>query len=320
MTTDVVTRDAPWTLAAPWGARGYVSDLGAPVHWIEFDAPEGATAGDDAPPIVFVHGLGGSHLNWTLVGSALAAGRRAVALDLYGFGLTPGADVDARVFGNAALVHRFLGEIVREPAVLVGNSMGGMISILQTHQHPDTVAGLVLVDPALPAPRRRPDAKVVLPFVLYAIPGLGELYMRRMNLRLTSEQLVGRIIDICFADPSRASKEILDASMALVAAREPIPGKEASFLRAARSLIRLLLRPEGYNSMMRGITAPTLLIHGEADRLVPFEAARTAAANNPSWQTQFLPGVGHTPQLETPDLVIDGIRDWLAEQPGLAAR
>jgi pimeloyl-ACP methyl ester carboxylesterase len=65
---------------------------------------------------------------------------------------------------------------------------------------------------------------------------------------------------------------------------------------------------------------PTLLIHGEADRLVPFAAAEAAVAANPAWQTLFLPGVGHTPQLETPDLVIDGIRDWLADHPALAAR
>ena len=66
-----LTKPAPWTFASPWGARGYVSDLDGPVHWIEF-GDEG-TPGRDGTPIVFVHGLGGSHLNWCLIGPELAA-------------------------------------------------------------------------------------------------------------------------------------------------------------------------------------------------------------------------------------------------------
>ena len=62
------TRPAPWAFAAPWGARGYVTDLDGPVHWIEFGEDSGqssaADRGREEPPIVFVHGLGGSHLNW----------------------------------------------------------------------------------------------------------------------------------------------------------------------------------------------------------------------------------------------------------------
>ena len=81
-----LVKPAPWAFAAPWGARGYVSDLDGPVHWIEFSPAPGD--GQDGTPIVFVHGLGGSHLNWCLIGPQLAAGRRAVALDLHGFGLT----------------------------------------------------------------------------------------------------------------------------------------------------------------------------------------------------------------------------------------
>ncbi|MDT7751384.1 MAG: hypothetical protein QOD96_5046, partial [Pseudonocardiales bacterium] len=162
------TREAPWSFAAPWGARGWVTDLAGPVHWVEFSsggsadtspadavpsdvAPAGATVGrapthghTDAPPIVFVHGLGGSHLDWVPVGSGLAADRRAVALDLRGFGLTPGTRRTATVAANVALLDRFLREVVGTPAILVGNSMGGLISVLQTQAHPETVAGLVL--------------------------------------------------------------------------------------------------------------------------------------------------------------------------------
>jgi len=106
------TRPAPWAFAAPWGARGYVTHLDGPLHWIEFgeDSGQGSAAdrGRDEPPIVFVHGLGGSHLNWCLIGSALAANRRVVALDLHGFGLTPGTRATSTVRRNAALLDRFV--------------------------------------------------------------------------------------------------------------------------------------------------------------------------------------------------------------------
>ena len=56
-------------------ARGYVSDLDGPVHWIEFGDED--ASGRDGTPIVFVHGLGGSHLNWCLIGPRLADRRAA---------------------------------------------------------------------------------------------------------------------------------------------------------------------------------------------------------------------------------------------------
>jgi len=176
-------RSAPWTFAAPWGARGHVSDLDGPVHWIEF------TPGDspDGTPIIFVHGLGGSHLNWCLIGPKLAVGRRAVALDLHGFGLTPGSRATATVQRNAGLLDRFVREVTGTPVILVGNSMGGLISILHTASAPDTVEGLVLIDPALPVLSRIPDRQVGSQFLLYALPGLGELYVRAVMSRRSPE-------------------------------------------------------------------------------------------------------------------------------------
>ena len=66
-----------------------------------------------------------------------------------------------------------------------------------------------------------------------------------------------------------------------------------------------------YWEMMASVRVPVLLIGGQADRLVPAASLREAAARNPRWETAILPGVGHTPQLEVPDNVIDTLRDWL---------
>jgi pimeloyl-ACP methyl ester carboxylesterase len=284
------------------------------VHWIEFNPGQEGT--QRKPPIVFVHGLGGSHLNWCLIGPALAAGRRAVALDLHGFGLTPGSVPTVTVQANARLVSRFVREVIGAPVILVGNSMGGLISILHTAAEPDTVAGVVLIDPALPLPRGRLDPRVTGQFLLYALPGLGEVFVRRYMMQRSPEQAVQQLLELCFADPSRANPTMTAAEIALIERRKPVSPHQATvrartFLAASRSLLRVLGLRGRYRDMMAGIDVPVLLIGGEDDRLVQVAAMRQAAARNPRWESVFLAGVGHTPMLEVPDVTTDTIRDWL---------
>ena len=306
-----LTKPAPWTFAAPWGARGYVSDLDGPVHWIEF-GDEGAP-GRDGTPIVFVHGLGGSHLNWCLIGPELAAGRRAVALDLHGFGLTPGTRTTSNVHYNAMLLDRFVREVTGTPVILAGNSMGGLISIMQASGVPDSVAGLVLIDPALPPPRQVPDRQVGSRFLMYALPGIGELYLRSVQSRQPPQLAVQRVIELCFADPSRIDPAMFRASIALAAERrsQGVRDGDEAFLAASRSLMRVVGLRRRYWEMMASVRVPVLLLGGEADRLAPVAAMRQAAARNPGWDTVMLPGVGHTPQLEVPDAVTGKLADWL---------
>jgi len=313
------TRPAPWDYAAPWGARGYITDLDGPVHWIEFtakDPDQGERPGESKPPIVFVHGLGGSHLNWCLLGPHLAAGRRAVALDLHGFGLTPGLRANSTVQANTRLLDRWIQTVVGEPVILIGNSMGGLISILETSNHPDLIKGVVLLDPALPLPPQKPDWQVSGQFLLYALPGLGEFAVAKLMASVSPEKGVQQLVQLCFADPSRSDPEMIRAEVALSTKRHPATPAQATarariFLAAARSLLRVLSRRQRYAKMMAGIDVPVLLIGGEDDRLVPVAAMRQAAARNPRWESVILPGVGHTPMLEVPDVVTGIIADWL---------
>ena len=310
------TRPAPWDYAAPWGARGYVTDLDGPVHWVDFTADKGQGTSESQPPIVFVHGLGGSHLNWCLLGPRLAAGRRAVALDLHGFGLTPGLRANSTVQANARLLDRWIQTVIGEPVILVANSMGGLISILETSSNPDLIKGVVLLDPALPLPPQKPDWQVSGQFLLYAIPGLGESAVAKLMASVSPDKAVQQLVQLCFADPSRADPEIIRAEVALSTKRHPATPAQATarariFLAAARSLLRVLSRRQRFAKMMAGIDVPVLLIGGEDDRLVPVAAMRQAAARNPRWESVILPGVGHTPMLEVPDAVTTAIKDWL---------
>ena len=209
----------------------------ARVHWIEFtpgDSPDGA-------PIVFVHGLGGSHLNWCLIGPELADGRRAFALDLHGFGLTPGTRATATVQHNARLLDRFVREVTGTPVILAGNSMGGLISILHTASAPDTVGRTGPDHPALPLPSHAPDRQVGSQFLLYALPGLGELYVRAVMSRRSPELAVQRVIELCFADPSRGRPRHAHR-VGRAGRRAPAPGdpNAAAFLAASRSVMRVV--------------------------------------------------------------------------------
>jgi pimeloyl-ACP methyl ester carboxylesterase len=301
------------SFAAPWGGRDFVADLGGRVHGVDFGGPPGCSA----PPLVLVHGLGGSHLDWVLVAPALAAQRRVLALDLAGFGLTPAAGRLATVQASAALLGRFVREVAGAPAVLVGNSMGGTVSMLHARADPGTVAGLVLIDAPVPVPGswRWPDQRLAADFALCATPGAGELYLWSARWRMTPRQQAGRILELCFADPRRASPEVTEASVRLAEYRRAVPGTEQAFLQAARSLGVLVGWPGLYRALAGALDPPVLLIHGEQDRLVPVAAARRAAAAHPGWATALLPGIGHTPQLEAPGQVVAAISRWLAAAP-----
>lgn len=313
MTAQTAARPASLQLATPWGGQGWESDLGGPVHWVDFGGPDRADDPSAGVPIVMVHGLGGSHLNWVGTAPALTSAHHVYAVDQAGFGFTPGTHRSTSVHANADLLARFVREVVGRPVVLVGNSMGGMVSLLLAAAHPELVEGLVLVDPSIPVPRQVPDAQVAASFLLYSTPYLGEKYLQLLNRRLTDRQRVQSVVNLCFADPARADAQVVDAGVLLAERRREVPGQEVAFLAAARSLMKVLATPKRYQSLMQAIDKPVLLVHGERDRLVPIAAARAVAAANPAWETTFLPGVGHTPQLEAPEQVVSRVVTWLGD-------
>jgi pimeloyl-ACP methyl ester carboxylesterase len=292
-------------LARPWGGAGHFSDIAGPVHWVDFGGPA------QAPPIVMVHGLGGSHLNWVRIARPLTERNRVIAIDLPGFGFSPAAGRTTTIEANTKVLDRFIDEILGGPVILMGNSMGGAITILQAAASPKAVAAVVLVNPALPRPAEVPDPQVAAQFLMYTVPGVGELFMDLSRRSRTDRELVERIVKLCFADPRRSSPEVMDAATELVAHRRLMPSQDDAFLQAARSLVRAGLRPRRFKNTMRSLGQPVLLIHGDRDRLVPVAAARQAAAANPQWDNEILRDIGHTPQLEDPDAVIHAVSRWL---------
>ena len=112
----------------------------------------GSERGSGCPPILLVHGLGGSTVNWELVGGhfADALGTTVTAIDLPGFGRTRSESGSPTFDVHARLLAAFLE--ARGPAVVVGNSMGGALGVALAASRPELVPGLVLVNAALPRP------------------------------------------------------------------------------------------------------------------------------------------------------------------------
>ncbi|NUR69872.1 MAG: alpha/beta fold hydrolase [Hamadaea sp.] len=284
--------------------NSHTIDLAGPVHHVDFGGPS------DGPAVVYVHGLGGSHLNWTRLAPLLADQVRGRALDLAGFGLTEPHGRRTSVGANAELLVRYVDEVVGEPAVLVGNSMGGMVSILAAAAAPTKVRGLVLVDPTLPlASGAHVDPVVRKQFAIHAVPGLGEWSLRRRLARVPVRDRVNYTLALCFSDPARIPPETVAAGVALEERRISQPRRAESYLAAARSILRGVGRAE-HRRRMAGLSQPVLLIHGVHDRLVPIESARAAAAKHPQWTYAEL-DAGHTPQIEVPEQVAAQIRPWL---------
>ena len=291
----------------PTRGQSRIIDLDGPVHYVDFGGP---AAG---PAMVLVHGLGGSHLNWDLIAPLLTDRARVWALDLPGFGLSEPGHRMATVQNNMKVLDRFIREVAGAPVVLVGNSMGGMISILQAAHQPETVSELVLVDPAVPGPRRALDPLVAVNFAVFAVPGVGERFLARRRRRTSPLTTVRQTLALCGVDPDSVPKPLIDRSVALVEQRQDVAGMDRAFLTAARSLLLLLVDPRRLRRAMDRIQAPVLLVHGDRDRLVPVAAARDTARRHPFWQYLELAGVGHVPQLQVPEQLAKDVLAWLDE-------
>lgn len=280
-------------------------DIQGPVYYLELDS---AGAG---PRTVYVHGLGGSHINWIGLAPLMAGHVRGTAVDLPGFGKTPAAGRSTTVGANAQVLKQFLRQVVGEPVMLVGNSMGGLISMIVAAEEPDLVSALVLIDPVLPLARGlRVDPAVGKQFLLNGVPGLGEWVLARRYARVSARQRVAEVLARCCLDAERVPVDMLEQLVELEEVLTAQADHAACQLAAARSIVRGLAWTPAYWRRMASIGQPVLLLHGTHDRLVPIASAYQAAKRLPHWAFVEL-DAGHIPQMEAPQLVADEMVKWL---------
>jgi pimeloyl-ACP methyl ester carboxylesterase len=288
-------------------------DLGVPVHYVDHGGPAGG------PVLVMVHGLGGSLVNWAALAPLLTDTCRVLALDLIGFGHTQAGTHSTSVDANQEMLQRFLSEVAGVPVILVGNSMGGLISILAATRHPESVRAVVLIDPALPIRvSSKPDPLVTASFGMYAVPHLGHAMLKARRRVRSPEELAMDVLRLCCVDPARVPAEVVEQHLEMARLRRGYPDIDEQFLGAARSLMSMLARRSSYTAILAAIAVPVLLLHGEKDRLVTIGSSRAVAAANPSWRFEVAQDVGHVPQLEVPRWTAGRILEWLATAvPGL---
>jgi pimeloyl-ACP methyl ester carboxylesterase len=275
-------------------------------------------SGQDRPGsqrAVFVHGLGGSALNWTdlmgLLGDAGAdPALAAEALDLPGFGFSPPpANGDYSLDARVAAVIALIDTRGYAPVHLIGNSLGGAISTRVAARRPDLVKTLTLISPALPDLRPRP---LPLRLAVVAMPGVGRWLVNKMRA-IPPERRAQTSIAELYVDPDAILPERRAEAIAEMIRRDGLGYSVDALLGSARSLLTEYTRP-GPGSLWAEaarVTAPTLLIHGSHDRLVNPGMAGRAARTFPNCRVIVLPRIGHVAMMERPDEVATEMRDFL---------
>ncbi len=289
------------------------TDVGGPVHYREWKGPE------EGPTFVCVHGLGGSLLNWALVAPGLSTRGRVLALDLAGFGLSPAAGRSAGVGSSWRLLGGFLRALELPPVVLVGNSMGGMIALIQSAHAPESLTGMILVDAAFPRARlgraQQPPPRVAALFALYAAGRVGEKLVSRRARSLGAEGLVRETLRVAAANPDSVDPRLVEAMIEQARKRIDMEGATPAFLEAARSIFRAQAMPARYRALVLRARTPALVIHGDRDQLVPPASAVEAARSHDNWRLEILEGLGHIPQMEAPDRWLSTVEAWLDGTP-----
>jgi pimeloyl-ACP methyl ester carboxylesterase len=286
-----------------------VVDLGGAVHYLD--------SGGKGPAVVMVHGLGGAAINWLPTAEILRHRRRVLALDLPGFGLTPPADRSFDVSSQRTLLDRFIREVAGGRVLLMGNSMGGLISILQAAESPDTVEGLVLVNPAAPLNLLRVRDPRLLSLGLMAIPGVGERFARRLFRGASTEAYVTDFFAFVCHDAECLDPELVAAHVELAEKRRRLPWAVPAFRQATASTLNTL-HSRRFVRAVEAVAAPTLLVHGRQDRLVSFAAAKKLASRRPDWRFEALDDIGHVPQIECPSHFVQTVEAWWHEARGRA--
>jgi pimeloyl-ACP methyl ester carboxylesterase len=281
----------------------YLDLASGTIHWEDY--------GGSGPPVVLVHGLGGSIENWDLVAADLTRFGRVVALDLPGFGLSPPA-------GDWSLdTHRdVIVDFIRHfgaPATLIGNSMGGLLSEMVASTHPELVTALVLVAPATPP--RLPDPRIHWPtarqLLVASLPGVGPALSRYVLATMTPREIVSDSLRRITHKPGRVPLSLVEKLVKLAERRSRLPWVADAVPMTGRSIRHMFQEHSRYVAMIRDIRAPTLVIQGIGDRIVSPTSVEWLCGLRPDWVLVQMEDTGHTPQIDAPIRFMSVLTPWL---------
>jgi len=261
------------------------------------------------PPLLLLHGFGASLAQWRDNIPELAQNRTVYALDLLGFGDSQKA---ATIFNTdlwSAQVQAFWQAWIGQPVALVGHSLGALVALHTAVESPAMVERLVLL--TLPAAREE------------LLSGWLESVSRGAE-RLFSTPLLIRPIFQIFRRPGvirgtlrgiyQRRDRVDEALVRQFVQPTEDRGAARTLCYLVRSRTEIQFTPET-KQLVPQLTMPTLLLWGEADRVIPLAWGRQLAPLNPQLTLQVIPNLGHCAYDEDPALINRLILDWLAESP-----
>jgi pimeloyl-ACP methyl ester carboxylesterase len=299
---------APQSVDWPPGATSHVADLDGPVRHLDLGGPAGA------PVVVAVHGLGGSALNWGLLGPRLTATHRVLAVDLFGHGGSGVPAGDDVLAAHLRMLYRFLTEVAGEPVVLLGHSMGGVLALQHTADHPETVSRLVLLSPPVPGSSGRLDRALLARRAFLRFPGVSRAVARKLA-RMTPEQVVEQQLRQATPHADRLPAEGIAAVVAETRRRAGSPdaaGAQAVQWAGIVDTMALLGHARAWRETLARVAVPTLWLQGGDDPLAEPGPAAALAATRPDWPFELREGVGHLLAMEDPEWTAGRIESWLA--------
>ncbi|EYB69111.1 alpha/beta hydrolase [Deinococcus phoenicis] len=244
--------------------------------------------------MLFLAWLGGSRLGWQPVVEAVGDEYRALAPDHRDTGDSEAFAAPYVLADLADDAAEFLRAVDAAPAFIVGLSMGGMVAQHLALRHPELVRGLVLVSTTPGGAESTPATE----------RGRAALFLPAdMEAQERARQALTLMTHEGF---TQAHPEAL-ARAAANAARHPMSAE--SFKRQFRAI-----RAHDVAADLARITAPTLVLHGEGDDLIPLPNAGRLSAGIPGAALRVYPGTGHMPHLERPAEFLRDLRGFLDAQ------
>ena len=263
--------------------------------------PHRTDAGGGSPDCWYIHGLAGSSANWTSLSGALASRSTGYLVDLPGHGRS-----DPPPGGRYSLIldADLLAELIRRrspgPVHLVANSMGGIIATALAARHPELVATLTLISPAVPDLRLTRDRGADPMLALLMMPGTTAPALRRLASIGSAARARG-MGALCYGDPILLTDADYQVAAAELEWRAQLPWGHRATIGALRALLRSYFRRVGsFWTDAAAVRVPVLVIWGTRDQLVDVRLAQHTATAFQRSTLLILRGVGHTAQMEAP--------------------
>jgi pimeloyl-ACP methyl ester carboxylesterase len=261
------------------------------------------------PPLLLVHGFGASTDHWRKNIVALSQHFQVWAIDLLGFGRSTKADIQYSGDLWRDQLHEFITEVIGQPVVLAGNSLGGYASLCVAAQRPESVVGLVLLNPAGPFTEQapvQPDPFREVFFNLARTVLLLPLPSWLLFQYVRQKSIIRQTLEKVYLDKTAVTDQLVED----IYRPSCDPGAEKVFASVFKS-------PQGEKNdvLLAQLTCPLLMLWGEGD---PWMGARSRGARfrqHYPQLTEYYLQAGHCPHDEVPDQVNALLREWVLTLP-----